>query len=110
MKSLNKLVSFLLELAMLGALVYWGFQVGGTLPMRLLLGLGVPVVVAIFWGKCMAPNARRRIAWPWLPLVAVMLFLGSAAALYFAGAPTAATMLAALAVINCAFVFAWHQY
>lgn len=110
MKLLNNLVSFLLELAMLGALSFWGFHAGSTGLIKWLLGLGVPVLVIIFWGTFMAPHASNRIAWPWLPVVSLLLFLVSAAALYSAGERSIAVVFAAIAVVNGAFVFMWHQY
>lgn len=110
MKLLNNLVSFLLELAMLGAISFWGFHAGNTSLIKWLLGLGIPLLVIVFWSVFMAPQANNRIAWPWLPVVSLLLFLISAAALYGAGARSAAAVFAATAVINCIFVFIWHQY
>lgn len=110
MKLLNNLVSFLLELAMLGALSFWGFHAGSTGLINWLLGLGIPLLVVIFWGTFMAPNAKNRIAWPWLPVVSLLLFLISAAALYSVGERSIAVAFAATAIVNSAFVFMWHQY
>ena len=110
MKLLNNLVSFLLELAMLGALIFWGFHVGNTTAAKWLLGAVVPLAVIVFWSFFMAPQASSRIAWPWLPVISLVLFLISALALYVAGMQTAAIILAIVAVVNVVLVFVWHQY
>jgi hypothetical protein len=109
MKLLNNLVSFLLELAMLGAFAFWGFHAGNGTVMKWLLGIGIPVLVVAFWSIFMAPRSSHRIAWPWLPIISLGLFLLSAAALYAAGKPALAVSLAAIAVVNGALVFAWRQ-
>jgi hypothetical protein len=109
MKLLNNLVSFLLELAMLGALGYWGFHADGPALLKWGLGIGVPALVIVFWSVFMAPNAAHRLAWPWLPAVTLVLFLASALVLYAANARSAALVLAVVSVANVALVFVWHQ-
>lgn len=109
MKLLNNLVSFLLELAMLGALSYWGFHTGNSTSLKWLLGIGAPAAVVVFWGFFMAPNSSHRLPWPWVPIVSLVLFLASALALYAANARSAALVLAVVAIINISFVFMWHQ-
>jgi hypothetical protein len=109
-KQLNNLVSFLLELAMLGAFAFWGFHAGPTTVTKWLLGIGLPLLLVIFWSRFMAPKARSRLTWPWLPIASLFLFLLSAFVLYMAGGQTAAVILAVVAVINSLLVFIWHQY
>jgi len=46
-KSANLLVRFLLELFALGTLGYWGFASGGNLFVKILLGLGTPILAAV---------------------------------------------------------------
>ena len=109
MKLLNNLVSFLLELAMLGALSYWGFHAGSSVPLKWLLGIGVPIAVIVFWGFCMAPTSDYRLPWPWVPIVSLVLFLAAALALYASHARSAALALAVVAIVNVALVLIWHQ-
>jgi uncharacterized protein DUF2568 len=89
-------VAFLLEVAMLAAFCYSGFRLGS--PAGFVVGIGVPVVVIVFWGLFMAPRAARRIPWPALPLIALLIFLASAAALLAAGLPVLALLLALVSV------------
>lgn len=110
MKALNEALSFLLELAMLLALGYVGFHIGGPAWLKWLVGIGLPLAVAVFWGLWMAPRADHRLPWPVLPIVALALFLVSAALLYMAGAKSWAIVMAAASMVNAVFVMIWHQY
>jgi hypothetical protein len=67
LKTANLGLSFLLELAMLASAVYWGFAAHRGLVVRLLTGVGIPVLLVVFWALFMAPQAARRIPWPWDP-------------------------------------------
>jgi hypothetical protein len=42
-------IAFLLELAVLFAVGYWGFRLSVGLPLRLVAGLGTPVLMAVLW-------------------------------------------------------------
>ena len=46
-ESLTLLVRFLLELCLLAALGYWGFETGDSAVAQWLLGLGAPVAAAV---------------------------------------------------------------
>lgn len=110
MKMANAALSFLLELAMLVAFGYFGFHSSGPAWLKWLIGIGLPLVVAVFWGLFMAPQASYRLPWPVLPIVALILFLVSAALLYIAGGKTWAIFMAIASAVNAALVFVWHQY
>ena len=43
LKSVNLALAFLLELAMLAAYAYWGFQAGTSIIMKVVLGIGDPL-------------------------------------------------------------------
>ncbi|MEV1037558.1 DUF2568 domain-containing protein [Streptomyces sp. NPDC050204] len=64
----NEAVAFVVELAALAALAWWGFATGGGMAGQLLLGVGAPVVAAVVWGMFAAPRARFRP-----PLVGVLV-------------------------------------
>ena len=61
MKALNQGLAFLLELALLAALSYWGFQLDASTAVQWLAGLGAPLALAAAWGLVAAPRARRRL-------------------------------------------------
>jgi hypothetical protein len=97
-------IAFLLEVAMLASFCYWGFRF--PYPGNLLAGIGVPAAVAVFWAFAMAPRARHRIRWPFLPALAACLFLLSAAALAAAEQQGTGGVLAVAAVAWAILTFA----
>ncbi|WP_323377620.1 YrdB family protein [Streptomyces sp. RB17] len=93
-------MAFLLELAALGFLGWWGFGAGHEGVLRILLGLGTPLLAVVVWALFAAPRARWR---PRLPLVLVVKALvlgGGAAALYGVGHPVAAGAMAVVTAAN----------
>ncbi|WP_405716132.1 MULTISPECIES: YrdB family protein [unclassified Streptomyces] len=96
----NELLAFVVELAALAALAWWGFATGDGVAARLLLGIGAPVVAAVVWGMFAAPRARFRP-----PLVGVLVVktvvLGSGVyAVHAVGHPVAAVFFAVVVVAN----------
>ncbi|OLZ61361.1 hypothetical protein AV521_43740 [Streptomyces sp. IMTB 2501] len=98
----NEAVAFLLELAALGLLGWWGFGAGHEGVLRILLGVGTPLLAVVVWALFAAPRARWR---PRLLLVLVVKALvlgGGAAALYGVGHPIAAGAMAVVTAANIA--------
>lgn len=94
-------VRFLCELGMLVALAYWGFTaVDGALAW--VLGLGAPTLAAAIWATFVSPKARRPVSMPVRISVEIDLFVLSALALWFAGAPAAAVVLGVLGIATSA--------
>lgn len=107
-KSVNLVVRFLLELCAFGALGYWGFVVGGNVFVKMLLGIGAPLLAAVVWGLFVSPKAAVPLGLP-LRLVPEALVFGSAAgALYATRHPVLAVALLILAAVNRALIFAWE--
>jgi hypothetical protein len=100
-------LAFLLELAAVVGLGYWGFQVGGSLAGRLVLGIGTPVVAVVLWGLFAAPKASvdsSVLYW----VTAVLVFGGAAVGLWVAGRPVFGVLLAVLYAANLAVIKAGH--
>lgn len=72
-------VGFALEVSMLAAFCFWGFRL--AMPWNVVLGIGAPLAVAVFWGAFMAPKSAQRLPWPALPLVELLVFLLASMAL-----------------------------
>lgn len=108
-KSINLGLSFLLELCLLAALGYWGFTTGQTLPLKLLLGLGTPLAVAVVWGLLLAPKAARRLREPAFSILKLALFAVACIALYAAGQPTLALIFAVVVAVNHTLAMTWRQ-
>ena len=56
---LNLTIRFLLELAALAALGYWGWHQSDG-PLRYVLALGIPLIAAAAWGIFAVPNDPSR--------------------------------------------------
>ncbi|WP_131764892.1 YrdB family protein [Candidatus Protofrankia californiensis] len=109
LKSLNLLVAFMLELAMLAAFAYWGFHLDTNLFVKLLAGIGAPALIIVIWAMWAAPNASGRLSVPWLPLLKLALFGLAALSLYAGGKKDLAIEMFAVFVVSEALALAWHQ-
>jgi hypothetical protein len=109
LQAINLGIAFLLELCMLGALAYWGFQGTDSVPLKLLLGIGVPIVVIVIWARFMAPNSSTRLTGTAYLLLKLVLFGAAAIALAMAGQATLAIIFAVVAVVNQVLLMVWKQ-
>jgi hypothetical protein len=96
----NDVLAFLLELAALAALGYWGFHVGRGVPAKILLGIGAPVLAAVVWGLFAAPRARFTLPLAGVLAVKVLVFGSATVALYTTGRHTLAVTFAIIVTIN----------
>jgi hypothetical protein len=99
---LNEPLAFILELAALAALAWWGFTAGGNVIVRVVLGLGTPVAAMVLWGMFAAPRARFKVALPLVLLVKAAVFGAGALALYGVDRPALAVGFAVVAFLNTA--------
>jgi Protein of unknown function (DUF2568) len=107
---LNLALAFALELGMLAALAYWGFQTGNTTSERLLLGLGPPAAAVLVWSRWLAPTSGQRLPMPWLKVVTAAMFMLAAVALYAADRADWAVMFGVAAVVNVGLALALGQH
>ena len=96
---------FLLELCAVAALGYWGWQSGQTLPMRLALGIGAPLVAATAWGLFVAPKARFVVPSAVRLFVEVVVFGLAALGLAAIGHPYLAAALAIAYLLHRVLLF-----
>jgi len=95
-KSLALTVRFLLELAMVAALAWWGFETSWV------LGVGAPLLAAVVWGAFIAPKAAVDVPKPvWIGLQ-VLLFGAAALALAAVAPGWVAVAFVALVVLDSA--------
>lgn len=99
---------FLLELAALGALGYWGYQTGAGIPLKLLLGIGAPLAAAIVWGTFISPQASVPVAVPIRVLLELGVFVSAAAGLFAADRETLAIAFLTAALIDTALLYAFQ--
>jgi len=109
LRAVNLAVRFVVELASLAALAYWGWHDSETTAVKWLLAIGAPVVWAVLWGLFASPKARyplhpgARIAFE------VAAFGAAVVALASAGRPGLALLLAAVAFVNRLLLAVWDQ-
>jgi hypothetical protein len=108
LKSINLLLAFLLELAMLAAYAFWGFQMGNILILKIVLGIGIPLLVVVIWSRFMAPRSPKRLQGAAYLAVKVVLFGLAIAALIMIGNAASGIVLAALFVINTILLSLWQ--
>ncbi len=105
----NLALAFLLELCMLAALVAWGFQTGGSPLVRVLLGVGVPLLVILIWARFMAPSSARRLVGTSYLLLKLVIFGAAALGLAVIGQIALAIAFAVVSVVNQVLLLAWKQ-
>jgi hypothetical protein len=100
MRAFQLLLRFVLELGALAALAYAGWQTPGSVWLRLLVAIGLPLVAAVVWGQWVAPKARQPIPDPLRLVPEWVVFGGATVALVVTGHPILAAVLAVLAAAN----------
>ena len=105
----NLALRFLLELAVLAALAFWGFQLHGPAVVRVLAGLGAPLTAAVVWGAFASPRAAVALPPGATLAVQAAVLAAGVVALVHTGKPVVAALLAVLAVLNGALMAWWGQ-
>lgn len=103
LKALNLVVRFFLELCMLAAVGYWGFQTGSGLWLKIILGIGLPMLVAVGWRLAWKLSGISRLA------LELTLLGSGAGALFASSQPDLGWLYTAVLVINKALMIVWKQ-
>jgi len=110
LKMINLGLRFLLELSMLGIFGYWGYRTGGsTTWLKLLLGIGTPILFAIIWGTFLAPKASIHLREPWPLLLELIIFGLAGWALFSTGKTNLAIVFGIIYVLNKTLILIWRQ-
>lgn len=96
----NLALRFLLELVVLVAFTYWGFQSGDSLFQQLLLGTGLLVLIMVVWGMFVSPKAPYRLQIAPRIGVELLIFTLVTWALYSVGFTYIAFGFIALVILN----------
>jgi hypothetical protein len=91
-KALSLTVRFACELAALVAVGWWGWTVTPV------LGVALPLLVAVVWGAWIAPKARRRLADPVRLVLELVIFAGATASFVAVGQWVVGILFAVAAV------------
>lgn len=102
----NETVAFLMELAALAALAWWGFTTGNRTFVHVALGLGLPLIAVVMWALFAAPKSKIRTPLAGVLAVKALVFGGAAIALWEVGHESLAIAFAVIAVANTAIATA----
>jgi hypothetical protein len=97
-------VLFLLELAALFAYGYWGFHINRGWLVRIVLGIGTPLLIAVIWGMFVAPKASYPVDISVKILIQTAVFTFAALALYVSEQKNLAILFAIVALIDLGLV------
>lgn len=109
LKMLNLAIRFLLELCMLAAVGYWGFKTHSTWLLKILFGIGLPVLIAVLWGLFLAPKATRPLSGVSFFALEVVLFASGAVALFASGKPGLGWVYTITLIVNKILLTVWKQ-
>ena len=94
---------------MLAAVGYWGFKTHSSWALKILFGIGLPVLIAVIWGRFMAPNSTHRLHGIAFTISDLILLGSGAVALYASGQNTLAWIYAVLLIISESLRLLWKQ-
>ena len=109
LKSINVAVRFLLEICVLISVGYWGFKSDSGWILKIPLGIGAPLLIAVIWGMFGAPKATYHLNGIMLLALEVLVFGSGVAALYSTKNYSIAWGFAAIILANKVLMLIWRQ-
>lgn len=109
LKMLNLAVRFLLELCMYAAVGYWGFKTQSSWVLKILFGIGLPVLMAVLWGTFLSPKATRPLSGASFLTLELILFSMGAIALFASDKPTLGWIYIIVLIVNKILLTVWKQ-
>lgn len=109
LKHLNLALRFALELCMLAALAYGGYNLPVPIWLKAALAVVLPVIAATIWGLFIAPKAKFPLSVGWRIALEVALFGIACLLLAVFNHVYLAIGLAVLVVINEVLLWRWKQ-
>lgn len=105
----NEVLAFLIELVAVAAVAIWGFTIAAGLPVKIVLGVGAPVLFVAVWAAFLAPASEHRLLMPWLLIVKLVVFGLASAALAASGYPMLALALGLVTLLNLGLALLWGR-
>ena len=107
LKLLNVAVRFLLELCLLAAVGYWGFKTHSGWLLKILFGIGLPVLIAVLWGMFIAPKAIRPLSGISYLILELTLLASGSVALFASGKSTLGWVYTITLIVNKILLVVW---
>ncbi|KQX54521.1 MULTISPECIES: YrdB family protein [unclassified Streptomyces] len=105
----NEGLAFLLEVAALAVLAWWGWESAENTALRLLLAVAAPALAATVWGLFAAPKARIKVPLAGVLAVKALVFGAATLALFALDQPGWAVAFGLVALANTALATADRQ-
>ena len=109
LKSINVAIRFLLEICVLAAVCYWGFKINSNWLLNILMGIGIPLLIAIVWGMFGAPKAANHLTGFSLLALEIIVFGSGVAALFITKNYSLTWVFGMIIIINRILMFVWGQ-
>lgn len=109
LKSLNLGLRFILEICALASLGYWGFKTGQGIFLKVIVGIGTPLVVAVIWGMFGSPAAPFKVSVPVELLLEIVIYGAATLALYASGRTSLSVTFIIVAILNKILMIVWQQ-
>jgi Protein of unknown function (DUF2568) len=109
LRGINLVARFMLEICVLISVGYWGFKTGSGWLLRIVLGIGVPFLVAMIWGMFGAPKSTFHLQGLSLLLIEVVVFGSGVVALFLTKNSSLAWLFTVIIIINRVLMFVWRQ-
>ena len=109
LKAINLGIRFLLEIMVLVILGYWGFHVSQGTIIKILLGIGTPLLAAVIWGMFGAPKAPYVLSGFSFLILEIVIFGLPAVALFNTEKQSLALLYGLIVVVNLFLLKIWHQ-
>ncbi|GCE24820.1 hypothetical protein KDA_03040 [Dictyobacter alpinus] len=109
LKNINLAIAFLLELCMIASLGYWGFTTGNGMILKIILGLGAPILAIILWGIFGAPRSNWQLQGLAYVAFKFIIFSVAIAALFATQQKQLSIVFIIVLVINHILLSIWHQ-
>jgi|GEM_PF-462663 hypothetical protein len=99
-RGVNRLIAFLLEIALVISLGYVGYSVTENVYLKYVFAILLPLVAIICWSIFAAPKSAKRLQQPWRMLFRTTMYVVCTLLLYIIGKTTWAISIITIAVIN----------
>jgi hypothetical protein len=102
LRGANEALAFLLEVVALVAVGVWGYHVGSGVPLKVVLAIVLPLLVAVVWGLFAAPRAVVTLPLWGVLVVKALVFGAATAALILSGHRVLGVVFAVVVIANTA--------
>lgn len=109
LQTVNLVARLAVELAALVALSCWGFHLKGGTAVRIVAGIGAPLMAAVVWALFASPNTNLAVSAVTKTTVQLLVFSAVTGALLRLRRPRLAIAFAVLAAVNAALIIVWSQ-